>query len=239
MEPLPSTSPRYLPHLRDGNLLFVHAQAPSDVERAIQMTGTATLSWLASHAPRAANVTTHETATHVAIAATDEATGDFVALEAVPPAVVATPMRDFLRRAALTEGVALYLAQPDDAQLRGARKEAVAIARTQVGKPYADFYQPPPAAFYCSSLVDYAFAQAAGTPSPFTFGVDFKLLFVPAEFWSKYYAQMNRSLPVNVSGSNPTLLLHSRRLAYRKVPPRELLSELVGDDRVDLSADAS
>ena len=37
----------------------------------------------------------------------------------------------------------------------------------------------------------------------------FTLLFVPQAYWKRYYAAMNATLPVNVTGSNPTLLLHS------------------------------
>lgn len=45
----------------------------------------------------------------------------------------------------------------------------------------------------------------------------FTLLFEPAAFWRRYYQQLEMPLPVNVTGSNPTLLLHSPALRYEAV----------------------
>ena len=84
---------------------------------------------------------------------------------------------------------------------------ATMIAASQVGKPYATFFNPPSSgSFYCSSLVEFAYQEALRTPHVF---VDerFTLIFEPRSFWTQYYKPM--PLPVNASGSNPTLLLHS------------------------------
>ena len=43
---------------------------------------------------------------------------------------------------------------------------------------------------------------------------NFTLLFVPPSYWQAYYAKLGLDLPVNVTGSNPTLLLHSPRLTF-------------------------
>lgn len=106
---------------------------------------------------------------------------------------------------------------------------AVRAARSVVGSSYASEFEPPSAGkYYCSSLVEWAFARAlaeAGQPSSmnslFTQNVTFRMLFVPMQFWKKYYASVNLSVPVNATGSNPTLLLHSPAVTFSPVaaPP--------------------
>jgi len=91
----------------------------------------------------------------------------------------------------------------------------VTVALGEVGTPYAQEFESPPAEFYCSSLVDWAFRQAAEgvdvfVPPP----LHFTLLFEPRVFWQTYYARRNLTLPVNVSGSNPTLLLQSSAVTF-------------------------
>ena len=85
--------------------------------------------------------------------------------------------------------------------------KAVEIALAQVGKPYALDFAPPPNQFYCSSLVRYAYQQASGREHVFLHEA-FNLIFDPLVYWQDYYTGMGLKLPVNVTGSNPTLLLH-------------------------------
>eukprot|EP00035_Acanthoeca_spectabilis_P007970 m.146801 g.146801 ORF g.146801 m.146801 type:complete len:79 (-) comp14159_c0_seq1:4846-5082(-) len=76
----------------------------------------------------------------------------------------------------------------------------------QLGRPYANaFQQPSSGEFYCSSLVEYAYQQALARNDPVFTQDTFHLLFVPKTFWRKQYAAMNVTMPVNETGSNPTL----------------------------------
>lgn len=88
------------------------------------------------------------------------------------------------------------------------------MAWVQVGKAYASSFEPPSSGkFYCSSLVEYAYQTV--TKQSGVFVKDrFTLLFVPLAYWTRYYAAMNQTLPLNVTGSNPTLLLHSGPVAF-------------------------
>ena len=87
---------------------------------------------------------------------------------------------------------------------------AVTLAVAQQGRPYASSYEPPSSGrFYCSSLVEFAWRQAMEASKVFVLE-RFELLFVPLEFWTEYYRSMGEKVPVNVTGSNPTLVGHSR-----------------------------
>ena len=75
---------------------------------------------------------------------------------------------------------------------------AVRAAQSVVGSKYASEFEPPSSGeFYCSSLVEWAFARALGghdQPSNssssmnalFTHNITFKMLFVPLSFWTEY-----------------------------------------------------
>ena len=58
-----------------------------------------------------------------------------------------------------------------------------------------------------SSLVDYAYRSALQSRLVFTV-TDMPLIWEPVDFWKKYYAKMNQTLP-HYNGSNPTMLLQS------------------------------
>ena len=77
---------------------------------------------------------------------------------------------------------------------------------------YASDFSPPPTGFYCSSLVTYAYRRALGRPHDNVFlDRPFPLIFVPLAFWESWYKALvpPQHVPVNVTGSNPTELLHS------------------------------
>ena len=110
-----------------------------------------------------------------------------------------------------------------------------------------DFEPPSSGAYYCSSLVEWSYEQALArgrrqkqklkqklkaqahwrTATPIASGGggvlcpgNFTLLFVPLPYWQAYYATLGLDLPVNVTGSNPTLLLHSPRLTFASCDDR-------------------
>ena len=98
------------------------------------------------------------------------------------------------------------------------RESAALIAAGCEGLPYSTDFAPPSAsaAFYCSSLVEWAYQQASGRPDALFPGrtTPFKLLFEPRGYWRQYYAKMGVVLPRNATGSNPTELLHSPMLRF-------------------------
>jgi len=196
-----------------GDLVFVapplHAADPLD--RAILDVGAATINWL-----RAQNVTvtSNITVTHVALAWHNES-GDLHFVEAVPPVVTVTPAESFWHSS--PPGTTFYHGTLTQPRMDRARSRAVDIARQQIGKPYSSSFAPPPDAFYCSSLVDFAYAAITHEANPFV-PAPFTLIFVPEDFWKRYYEQLNITLPTNVTGTNPTLLLHSTAVNFTALP---------------------
>ena len=95
--------------------------------------------------------------------------------------------------------------------------KAVAAARSKVGSAYADEFQTPSSGrFYCSSLIEWAYAKAAGRER-FFINQTFTMLFIPIAFWQQYYAEANLTIPINATGSNPTLLLHSPLVRFSRL----------------------
>jgi hypothetical protein len=203
--------------LRTGDLIFVRPRidASSALDKAILATGAATIEWLRAHG---VEVASNETALHVAMAWRNETDGDALSLiEAVPPAVRVTPASmwfDEWRDSAAAYYTATFRVDPP----RPIRLRAADVALSQVGKPYALDFGKPPAEFYCSSLVDWAYQHALGSSHVFV-DSPFTLIFIPRSFWTDYYARLNVTLPSNQTGSNPTLLLHSPHVRFSKLRP--------------------
>jgi len=200
--------------LQTGDLVFV--SPPLDravpIDAAILETGAATIAWLRDTAK--VPVRSNSTATHVALAQRNASGLYFV--EAIPPVVTVTAEREFWERESPGTRWHRGVLRAVNVSVKAA---AVAIASAQLGKPYATLFEPPSSGeFYCSSLAEYAYRAALATPHVF---VDqrFTLIFEPLAFWVKYYAAMGEKLPVNASGSNPTLLLHSPAVAASDVGP--------------------
>lgn len=205
-----------------GDLVFVHPQFnPNEpVDNAILQTGLATVQWLRQHDVQASN----ETASHVAFAWRHPKNGSLYFIQAVPPSVVLTAEAEFWHVA--MPNTTFYHGVIRNQTLRAVITDAARIARQQVGKPYANDFQPPPASFYCSSLIEFAFDKALRS-----FGIfgpaDFPLIFVPLPFWVNYYAKMGLALPINTTGSNPTLQLHSPQITFQKIPVHRLPSKKI------------
>lgn len=201
--------------LATGDLVFVTPllDGARPLDAAILDTGLATVEWL--RAVARVNASSNITATHVALALRNRSGLFFV--EAIPPSVTITPAAVFWAREPRST---TWQRGAVDLANRSVAASAVAVAAAQVGKPYATLFEPPSSgAFYCSSLVEYAFRAALAMPRVFV-RERFVLIFQPRDFWEQYYASMGEALPVNASGSNPTLLLHSARVAVTAVGPR-------------------
>ena len=186
-------------HIPNGDLIFVKPPltSTSPLDRAILATGTATLNWLRTHNY---NVNpNNEISLHVALSYVAVNHSRYF-IQAIPPQVVITPEIDFY-----------HMIGPNTQLFHGAlsfnnsvRAAAIKKALLQVGKPYANDFQAPSKEFYCSSLIEYSYFPAHSFIKEI-----FKLIFVPTSFWKKYYRERNISLPINVTGSNPTLLMYS------------------------------
>lgn len=198
--------------IQTGDLVFVPGvlNGRSEYENAISATGNATVAWMQHHGYPSV---TNELSFHVALAWRNHSTSDLFFVEAIGLGVMLTSAKDFFHGRD-----SLYHAVLVDSALSLARADAVHIAMEQLGKPYASNFEKPPLSFYCSSLVDWAFQQAAGVTEAFA-PADFLLIFDPVDYWKDYYAKMGLTLPVNVTGSNPTLLLHSPKLKFDTIKP--------------------
>ena len=203
---------------RTGDLVFVrpHLDAcHNPLDAGILETGAATIAWLRA---QGVAVPGNETATHVAIARVNSSTGCLSFVQAVPPMVTETSALDFWHSTLPT--TTFYRAWFRDRALQAQLAQAaLAAATTQLGKPYAHDFEAPPSEFYCSSLVEWSFRTAASGRRVFLppSVPDFTLIFEPRAFWEQYYKDLGLPLPVNVTGSNPTLLLHSPAMSYEAV----------------------
>eukprot|EP00747_Dinoflagellata_sp_TGD_P170490 gnl/TRDRNA2_/TRDRNA2_202187_c0_seq1.p1 gnl/TRDRNA2_/TRDRNA2_202187_c0~~gnl/TRDRNA2_/TRDRNA2_202187_c0_seq1.p1 ORF type:complete len:302 (+),score=39.77 gnl/TRDRNA2_/TRDRNA2_202187_c0_seq1:22-927(+) len=201
---------------RTGDLIFVRpifnmSGSNRQFERAILSSGVATIRWLQAQGVPIPPENAEDIATHVAVAMLTDEGLHFI--EAVPKfGVKMTPLRDFRSH---NKGASFYRASAvGSAEPYGA--QAADVARKQLGAPYANlFEQPSEGVFYCSSLVDYAFRVASGRPILVPW--DFHMLFEPEDFWKRYYAERNQTVPIGKLGSNPTLLLHSPAVTYTHV----------------------
>jgi hypothetical protein len=130
--------------LQTGDLLFLSPRMDprSPLDNAILATGAATISWLRAHSvPVAGN----ETAGHVALALRNSSGLFFV--QALPPVVEVTAAADFWHSTMPT--TTFYRGWlTDSVQRKSLAAAAVRAASTQVGKPYAHDFEPPPGEFY-------------------------------------------------------------------------------------------
>eukprot|EP00928_Gymnodinium_smaydae_P082612 TRINITY_DN65931_c0_g1_i1.p1 TRINITY_DN65931_c0_g1~~TRINITY_DN65931_c0_g1_i1.p1 ORF type:complete len:264 (+),score=26.15 TRINITY_DN65931_c0_g1_i1:70-861(+) len=203
-----------LASLRHGDLVF--ASEPLDLstplDQAIQATGDATMNWLEE---RGVDVARHDTAQHVGMIVEDGKGNAAYVVEAVRIAGVRVlPLHLFFKE--FIPGTRFFHGKVKAVDAHQAKK-AVIFAMQQASAPYADDFSPPfdkagAHAFYCSSLVDYAYRDALSKELVFT-DEPFPLTFEPESFWEEYYQKQQRKKPSGY-GSNPTLLLHSQRVWY-------------------------
>ena len=184
----------------NGDLIFLRPplSSTSSLDNAILDTGIATLDWMKENQ---FNLSSRTISLHVALSYV-ASNGSQYFVQAVPPTVVVTPVEEFLHM--IPKGTELFHGRMMNVNEKE-RESAILRALKQVGKPYSNDFQPPPNEFYCSSLVVYAYKNIQS----FVGKKIFKLLFVPISFWTKYYQDRGIKLPMNVTGSNPTLLMHS------------------------------
>lgn len=200
---------------RTGDLIFI--EPPFDpkqpYDNAIKSTGVATIDWMRKNGIAVPETAT-QTVTHVALAWVDQ--DDNVSfVEAIPPAVTVTPAAAFFAR--YPPGVTFYHGVTEFNTTSFVGEVAVMVAKLQKGKPYATLFEPPNSGqFYCSSLVQFAYETAVKQTHLFI-PIDFPLMFVPLKFWEDYYMERHEKIPTNMTGSNPTLLLHSPIVTFTKI----------------------
>ena len=204
--------------IETGDLLFIHPQpnVSSPLSMAVMDTGNATIEWLRDHGNQPD--CTDETADHVAMAWRNVGNELFF-IQAYPPQVTMTSAEDFITSIPLD--TTIYHAKIVNPVYRNAADLAAKIAKSLVGMPYAETFEMPPDYFYCSSLIEFAFQQAVGMQIPIFCPVDFIMLFEPPQFWIDYYSLLNRPVPRNVVGTNPTLMLHSSNLEFSVLDGRD------------------
>lgn len=127
-------------------------------------------------------------------------------IEAVGKGVVETPLRSFLRRSAVKSGESKVLVGRLDSETARLIPDAIAAARTYLGRPYDNVYVMDTETFYCSELVYEAFLEAnGGQPvfdlAPMTFKDPVSGETFPA--WKDYYAGLKASVPEGQPGLNP------------------------------------
>jgi hypothetical protein len=212
-----------LESLESGDLVFIrpHFQKSkyNAFDDAILVTGVATVRWMKTNGyPLIGD----EIASHVAMAWRDAGEGGdriqhLSFIQALPDlGVILTPADEFIYSVPLNS--TLYAATVVDPYVRRRSEQAAQVALSQVGKPYASNFESPPTAFYCSSLIDWAYASVADNSGngEVLCPKDFVLIFAPEKYWTDYYENLEppQSLPQNITGSNPTLLLHSKKLFF-------------------------
>jgi len=203
--------------INTGDLIFVRPTPSkySPLDDAILATGKATLNWMSMNNYDNVDIT-QPISSHVAMAWRHDTTDELYFVQALPgDGVILTNEDDFFH-SSIPEFTTYYIAKPI-AELQEYSSIAAKIALEQIGKPYADDFQAPPDFFYCSSLVDWAYQQATKKDEMFA-PKDFTLIFAPEQWWEKYYASMTppQDLPSNVTGSNPTLVMHSQNLIFKE-----------------------
>mmetsp|Transcript_68426 Transcript_68426/g.198416 ORF Transcript_68426/g.198416 Transcript_68426/m.198416 type:complete len:269 (-) Transcript_68426:93-899(-) len=207
--------------LRHGDLLFVSEplNVALPLERAIREVGLSTIRWLKERG--GVNVNNDATAEHVAMVVADAYGRAVSVIEAVRLlGVRVLPLEgffaEFVTGTEFLHGRVIGTSETD-------RRKAVSYALLRTGASYSDDFAPPsPLAttpwsqsFYCSSLADYAYRSALGKELVFT-DEPFPLMFEPRTFWEDYYKVQGLEIPEGY-GSNPTLLLHSDRVAVEKL----------------------
>lgn len=196
--------------LQPGDLLFVDEprQTFGDLDKAIDCVGSSTIQWLEA---RGRVVAQRDTAIHVALVQSSGNDASVIdAYRGIGVRRIALPL--FLKQ--WSPQCRIY-----HGRLQGVGSElsqiAADFAEGKVGLNYCEKYSPPDAigeAYYCSSLVDYAFRFALQKTLVFTCE-PFKLIFEPHDFWEDYFRKRQQVLP-SCYGSNPTLLLHSPCVKY-------------------------
>jgi hypothetical protein len=127
-------------------------------------------------------------------------------IEAIGEGVVETPLATFLARSTDAHGKPKVLVGRLRAPYQPLIPEAIAHARTLLGRPYDRVFAIDNDAYYCSELLYEAFRDANdGTPvfelQPMTFKDPATDATFPA--WATYYAELGDDIPEGKPGLNP------------------------------------
>lgn len=232
LQPVPT---RVAASLRHGDLIF--ASEPLNLalplDRAIREVGVSTIRWLNDRGVE----TSHNDATaeHVAMVVADGSGHATSVVEAVRLlGVRVLSLEGFFDE--FVEGTEFWRGQVTGTSATD-RAKAVSFALQRTGAEYAYDFAPPSMLattpwsqkYYCSSLVDFAYQSALGETQVFS-PEPFPLMFEPRSFWEEYYKEQSQPVPTGF-GSNPTLLMHSKRLTISKIDfsvqePKEEIHEL-------------
>ena len=139
--------------------------------------------------------------------------GTWKVLEALGQGVVLVPLDRFLARTQEATSGYLIGRSADPSVLPG----AIPLALSQIGKAYDHAFQWGDDKWYCSELLEWAFAKAAGTEDyfglqPMTYKDPTTSRMLPT--WEQYFATQGIPVPEGMPGINPGSLSRSPRLKH-------------------------
>ncbi len=143
-----------------------------------------------------------------------DAEGTLRVLEAVGRGVVATELQDFLSRTTEWSEGRVMVGRTYESPV--VIKEVLSFALAQVGLPYDDVFALDNQRWYCSELIDAAFANATGKDStffglsPMTFKARGSTAVLP--YWQHYFDSLKVVVPEGELGINPGSLSRSPQL---------------------------
>jgi len=145
-----------------------------------------------------------------------DSVGTLRVLEAVGRGVVATELQDFLSRTSEWSKGRVLVGRPDENP--SFLQEVMSFALGQVGQPYDEVFALDNQRWYCSELIDAAFAKATGKDatyfglSPMTFKNPGSKEILP--YWQHYFDSLGVSVPEGEPGINPGSLSRSPKLRH-------------------------
>ena len=151
-----ASSDAFWEDLLTGDIVFVRPRLDPqlDFDAAILAVGNATIAWV-----RACYVSenSNETVLHVALAWWNASV--LYMVEAVPPVVRAIPAARWWLDG--KETAAFYCGRAQEPSMQSVTIRAVGLAFQEVGKTSTSMLAAQPNSFFCSSVVDWVYHQAA------------------------------------------------------------------------------
>jgi len=145
-----------------------------------------------------------------------DSVGTMRVLEAVGRGVVATEVQDFLSRTGEWSKGRVLVGRPNENH--GFLQKVLSFALDQVGQPYDEVFALDNQRWYCSELIDAAFAKATAKEAtyfglrPMTFKNPGSTKVLP--YWQHYFDSLGVPVPEGAPGINPGSLSLSKKLRH-------------------------
>jgi len=136
-------------------------------------------------------------------------------LEAIPPKVKLTPLKEFLGRSEDAHGKPKVMVGRIYSKDVKFLKRALKQAKARIGMPYDDLFLYNNGKYYCSELIYDVFKRANYNKpffdlKPMTFKAPGDSRFLPS--WIAYYDKIHAPIPEGELGINPAGISHSDHL---------------------------